>query len=431
MSARTPTTSALVLAALLAGPGRAAADPLDQFGFGSAAAGAGGARTATATGPEAAHHNPAGVALGEDPAVMIGWGYGAMRLELDGRPADVLDAHGTSLGLAVPVRLDPSLTIGAGLALYLPDPFLARVQLLPLTEPNFVLLGNDAHRAVVEPVAALAYQGKLALGVGASILADAKSRQLVFDVGVVGGEKVGEAALDVDLPLRAAPLVGLWLEPNPRVRAGVTWRGELSLDLALDIRANVAVAGVVTGDVLVSLRARNYFTPGRLSGGAAIDVTDELTVAADLTWNRWSAFPPPPDLAVLIALDLTPPLVTTDRPAPNFDDTLDVRVGGEYRRAGGLGLALRGGVAWRPSPVPEQDGLTSYADGDRLEVSAGAGVRLAWKPIFTRPIDVDLALQWQHLGGRLTVKDAGIAPGEAFSSGGDVIHAGLSSTVRF
>ena len=428
---RVAATSLVAFAGLGALAGPAAADPLDQFGFGGAAAGTAGARTATASGPEAAHHNPAGIALGDEPAVMIGWGYGAMRLELDGRPADVLDAHGTSLGLAVPIRLGPTLTVGAGLALYLPDPFLARVQLLPLTEPNFVLLANDAHRAVVEPVAGLVYAGKLGLGVGASILADARSRELVFDVGVVGGEKVGQAALDVDLPLRAAPLLGLWLRPHPRVRAGLTWRGELSLDLALDIRANVEVAGVVTGDVLVSLRARNYFTPGRLGGGLAIDVIDGFTIAADVAWNRWSKFPPPPDLSVLIALDLTPPLVATDRPPAGFHDTVDVRVGGEYRGGSGLGLALRGGLAYRPSPVPDQIGLTSYADGDRLEVTAGAGVRLGWKPIFVHPIDLDLAVQWQHVGGRLTLKDAGVVPGQAFSSGGDIVHAGLTTTVRF
>jgi hypothetical protein len=422
--------SAVGFAGALTSAAVAGADPLDQFGFGSAAAGVAGARTATATGPEAAHHNPAGVALADEPAVMLGWGYGAMRLRLDGRPADALDAHGTSLGLAVPIRVSPTLRLGAGLAMYLPDPFLARVQLLPLTEPSFVLLGSDPHRVVVEPVAGVAYADKLGFGLGASILADARSRQIVFDVGVVGGEKVGEAALDVELPLRAAPLLGLWLRPNPRVRAGLTWRGELSLDLALDIRANVEVAGVVTGDVLVSLRARNYFTPGRLTGGLAVDLAPSFTVAADLTWSRWSRFPPPPDLAVLLALDLRPPLVATDRPPADFDDTLDVRVGGEYRRPGTLALAARAGVAYRPSPVPAQVGLTSYADGDRLEVTAGAGLRVDGRPILTRPIELDLALQWQHLRGRLTVKDAGIAPGQAFSSGGDIVHLGVTSTVR-
>ena len=58
------------------------------------------------------------------------------------------------------------------------------------------------------------------------------------------GAKVGAADLDVELPPRVAPLVGLWLKPHPRVRAGVTYRGQLSLDLALD------------PDVLDALRTR-------------------------------------------------------------------------------------------------------------------------------------------------------------------------------
>lgn len=425
--------AALTGLALALGAGAAAADPLDEFGFGAAAAGTGGARTATATGPEAAHHNPAGVALGRHPALLVGWGYGRMGLEIDGRDASVLDAHGTALGLAVPVALDEAWTVGAGIALYLPDQFLARVQLIPSTEPHFVLLDNDPHRVVAEPVVAVAYGDKLAFGAGASLLADARSKKIVFDVGVVAGDKVGEAELDVALPIRLAPLVGLWLRPHPRVRAGLTYRGELSLDLALDILANVEIAGVVTGDALVSLRASNYFTPARLGGGVAVDVLPDLTVAADLAWNRWSAYPAAADLAVLVALDIAPPLVASDVTTPAFTDTVEARLGAEYTRRGRhTDVAVRAGGAWRPSPVPPQIGLTSYADGDRLTLTAGAGVTLAdWAPILTRPIALDLALQWQRVAHQLTQKRIETVPGQAFSSGGNILHAAVSATVQF
>lgn len=425
---------ALVAVATVAGlAGAATADPLDDFGFGGAAAATAGARTATAVGPEAAHYNPAGVALGDDPAVMLGWGHGSMLLEINGRDAEVLDARGTAMGLAVPVRISDTWTLGAGIALYLPDQFLARVQLIPSTEPHFVLLDNDPHRAVVEPVAAAAYGDKVGFGVGASVFADARSRKLTFDVGVVAGEKVGEAELDIELPVRLAPLVGLWLRPHPRVRAGLTYRGELSLDLDLDILTNVEVAGVVTGDVLVSIRATNYFTPMRLGGGIAVDVLPQLTLSGDLTWSRWSTYPAPSDLAVLIALDLTPPLVSTGLPAPAFTDTVTGRLGLELRRPGKhTDLAVRAGGAWMPSPVPAQTGLTSYADGDRLLLSTGVGVRLAdWAPILTRPIDLDLAVQWQRVADQLTRKEAGMFPGQAFSSGGSIVHAAVSGTVSF
>lgn len=417
---------AALLVLLAAAP--AVADPLDSFGLGGAAAGAGGARTAVATGAEAAHHQPAGVALGDDPSLLLGWSFGHLGLELDGRDADVTDVHGTSIALAIPIAVNDRVKLGVGLALYLPDQYLARIRLAPVTEPRFILLDNDA-RVVVEPVAAVSFQDKLAVGAGASILADARSRKLTFDVGVVAGNKVGEAELDVALPPRFAPLVGLWLRPHPRVRGAVTYRGQLALDLALDILANVEVAGVVTGDALVAVRASTYFQPARVTGGLAIDVADGLTVDADLTWARWSAFPRPPALDVLVALDITPPLVSTDTPAAGFTDTFEARLGVDYRDR--RGLAIRAGGGYLPSPVPPQIGLTSYADGDRLLLSAGAGYRVAAGPILTRPVDLDLGLQWQHVASRLTVKHVDDFPGQAFSSGGDLVHVTLTSTVRF
>ncbi len=426
--------AALTVALAAATPATAAADPFDTFGFGAAASAQAGARTATAMGAEAAHHNPAGVAIGEHPAAMIGWGFGSMQLQINGEDARLLDAHGTSIGLAVPIALGGGWTAGGGVALYLPDQFLARVQLIPATEPHYVLLDNDPHRVVVEPVAAIALGDRFAIGAGASVLADARSNQIIFDVGVVAGERVGEAALDIELPMRLAPLIGVQARPHDRVHLGATFRGELSLDLVLDILANVEIAGVVTGDALVSLRASNYFTPARGTLGAAVDVTDELAISGELTWSNWSAFDAGvADLQVLVSLDITPPLISPDVTVTPFEDTISARLGAEYKRRGArTDWALRGGWAYLPSPVPAQTGLTSFADGDRMLVAAGAGLTLAdWAPILTRPIDVDLALQWQHVGSQLTVKDASLYPGEAFSSGGDILHASVSTTVRF
>ncbi len=423
---------ALVVVALLTAP--AAADPLDDFGFGANAGARAGAITATAEGAEAAHHNPAGIALGEHPEVMLGWGYGAMALELNGSDADLLDPHGTSIGLAIPVDVGNGWKVGGGIGLYLPDQFLARIQLIPTTEPHYVLLDNDVHRMVVEPVGAISYQDKFAIGAGASVLADAKSNEIVFDVGVVAGEKVGQAALDVALPYKVAPMLGVWAKPHDKVRLAGTFRGELSLDLVLDILANVQVEGVVTGDALVSLRAQNFFTPARGTLGVAIDPTPDLTLSADLAYLRWSRFDAAlADLRVLVALDITPPLVSTDHPAPGFHDTVQARVGAEYRKPGArTDLAFRAGWGFLQSPVPEQTGLTSFADGNRMLVTAGGGIRLAdWAPWLTKPIDFDLALQWQHVSHRLTQKDVTMFPGQAFSSGGEIFHAGVSATVRF
>ena len=72
------------------------------------------------------------------------------------------------------------------------------------------------------------------------------------------------------------------------------------------------------------------------------------------------------------------------------------------------------------------------ADGDRLLLAAGAGFHLAdAQPILTKPIDLDLGVQWQHVASRLTRKHLDRFPGQAFSSGGDLLHVTLTSTVRF
>lgn len=424
----------IIVVALAVWAPTAHADPLIEFGFGGRASGMAGAGVATATGVDAAHHNPAGVASAKYPSFMLGYGYGAMALSINGRGAGVLDAHGTSIGAALPFSIDDDTAIALGLALYLPDQFIARIQQIPPTEPHFILLDNNPHRLVVEPVLSLKLNRYVSLGAGASILGAAKGNGITFNVGVESGNKVGEAELDAALPLTFAPLAGITVSPTPKIRAGLVYRGELSLDLALDILANVNIAGVVSGDALVAVRAANYFTPQRVSGGIAVDVMDDLTLSADLSWNNWSAHPSGlADLRILVALDITPPLVQTDVPPAGFNDTVSGRIGAEYRvETRRIDWALRAGYAYVPTPVPDQTGLTSFADNDRHVLSLGAGMTLAdFAPLLTRPVSFNIGLQWHHLMRRLTQKDAMQFPGESFASGGNIFHINATTTVRF
>ncbi|HEY5948643.1 MAG TPA: outer membrane protein transport protein [Kofleriaceae bacterium] len=416
------------LAILLLLCATAQADPLDEIGFGAAASGMAGSRGALASGAEAAHSNPAGIARIGRPELLVGYQYSHERLELDGHDAGVLDAHGTSVGIAVPFVIR-NVQLATGVALYLPDQFLARLQLSPITEPHFVRFEHAAQRIVVEPVAALAF-GHFAIGGGASLLADARSNDLTFDVGVVGGEKQGRASLDVAMPVRAAPLVGVWWRPAHMIELGATFRGELSLDLALDIQANVLVPGVVMGDVSVALRSVSYYTPMRGALAAALHPTEDLAITGELAWERWSALGSGvPDLRVLVALDLAPPPpISTMQPPASFKNIFTSRLGAEWTT--GM-LRLRAGAAYLPSPVPAQTGLTSFADGARTLATLGLGVRIPPGKVLLQPIDFDLGIGWQHIRHDLVQKDQAMVPGGAFSSGGNVVQANITSTVRF
>lgn len=404
-------------------------DPLDTFGFGARSTGMAGAVTASARGAAAAHTNPAGLALGDDAEILIGWGYGRMGLDVNGESAGILDTHGADLGLAIPFKIG-GVPVSVGTALHLPDQFIVRVQLIPATEPHFVLLDNDVHRIVVEPVAAIRPWPWLALGAGASILADAVGRTIRFDVGVVGGQPLGQGALDVELPPRVAPIVGALIMPHERVRIGLAYRGEVDLAMRLGILANVDVAGVVTGDALIDIRALNYFTPRRVTGALSVDVLPELTLSAELAWLGWSQFEGgSPDVRILIALGISPPLISTLFPPDNFSDTLVPRGSVEWRIR--PEVAVRGGYALEPSPVPAQVGLTSFADNERHVIALGAGFSLdVLRPILSHPLTLDIGLQLHHLRDKLTVKDQAQFPGAAFSSGGNIVRAAATLSVK-
>jgi hypothetical protein len=427
----------IALVAALAAPSRAAADALSLFGAGARAEGLAGAMAGEASGWAAAIYNPAGVARANEVEAAVGYGYGFARLTLDGQDAGVTSPRGTTLGLAVPIALG-RVVVAFGLALYLPDQFLARVRTVPSNEPRFVLLDNDPDRIVVAPVLALRLARWISIGAGATLLADASGHGVEFDVGVVGGEKVGRAALDVSLPLRAAPLAGVTVEPRPWLRAGLSYRGALDLGVALDILAHVDVAAAVKGDTQIALRATQLYTPQRVALGVAADPVPSLTLLAELAWENWAAFRGGlPDLRVLVALNASPSLPQAQFPPDNFRDVWVPRLGVEYRRriANRLTLAGRAGYAYQRSPVPDQVGLTSFADGDRHLVALGAGVALEpvgrLAAVLTRPLRIDLALGWHELVGRTTEKDPRLGPGSGFSAGGRIVHLSATVEARF
>jgi long-subunit fatty acid transport protein len=167
----------------------------------------------------------------------------------------------------------------------------------------------------------------------------------------------------------------------------------------------------------------------RATIGAAVHPRDDLVITADLTWERWSSLGSgAPDLSVLIALDITPPLVSSMQPPANFHDIVTPRAGAEWRTGK---LRLRAGAGYLPSPVPAQTGITSFADGARVLATAGAGIRIEPGAVLAQPIDLDLGIAWQHVAHELVHKDPMLQPGGAFSSGGDILQASASATVRF
>lgn len=282
--------AALVALVALAGPRAARADAPNLFGVTARESGTANASGVTAVGYQAAYENPATAALVESATLGVGYGVAVPRLRLNGQRADLLQPRGLDLGLVVPFRIGRAV-LSVAVGLHVPDSVLARVHLVPATEPRFALLENYPDRIVVGAAVALRPVRWLSLGVGIQLLADVAGDGITFNLGVSAGRRVSQAQLDISLPLRVTPLAGIWLSPLERLRIGLSYRGEVDLRLQLAVKANVNIADVYTGDARIALTGEDYFTPRRVTGGVAVDVLRNLTAYGSVVWWGWSALP--------------------------------------------------------------------------------------------------------------------------------------------
>jgi len=230
---------------------------------------------------------------------------------------------------------------------------------------HFELLGDR-----LETVAfAFGLSGKplpwLSLGAGISLALATDVRTSVYVPDAARPDQT-ETASRSSLEIRLVPHFAIAAEPIPGLRLTST------VHLAYDHGSHGAASELTRGPdadgaaATALLRASSH-TFGALPLRVALGVSwssdagrpaaansDEIgwSVAATGLWTQWSGYRDR----------------NRERPSPGWSDTFSLAIGGDLRvGAHGVGVDL----AWTPSPVPPQDGRTSYVDNDRLGVAAG------------------------------------------------------------
>ena len=171
--------------------------------------------------------------------------------------------------------------------------------------------------------------------------------------------------------------------------------------------------------------AVDFATPRQVAIGLGWD-RPRFALSVDLTWNQWSTIVPNTarideeltDVQIGL-LDLNAQVLNARQTdSLDFRDTLEIRVGGEWRpnslplqgKVGGrfreLGLILRAGYSYEPSFVPEQTALTNFLDNPTHVVGLGVGLwtRVPFE-MLEGPISFDLFGQVHVLQDRVHVKD--------------------------
>ena len=202
----------------------------------------------------------------------------------------------------------------------------------------------------------------------------------------------GNAGLMFDPGKLYAPLEGL--------RLGVAYRSHVDLKIEGDTEFDMGSSGSV-GDTLQGLgllvdsdATAKVDLPETVNIGVNYDINERFSVMAETVWTNWSRFD---QLRIKFTDDdsAQPDSVTEE----NWDDAWFYAVGATYRPDGQEGLALRVGLAYDESPVPEATRTPRVPDEDRYWISIGADyapypwfkIGLGYTHIFVDNADIDLS----------------------------------------
>ena len=262
--------------------------------------------------------------------------------------------------------------------------------------------------------------------------------------GVAGGDPAQGFRLDlrVNTKVEVTPIGGVQIRwpfgvLKDRLRIGVSYRGKLDGYYGTG-RTSVDVLIAVPGEDPILIikdpggRTVDYigFSPEQVTGGIALGPVQNLLLAFDLTWKRYSAFHFFWDLVPFDKVNG----ITVKNP---FKDVWVPRVGIQYALpldiAGKFGerfetLSLRTGYYYEPSPVPDMNGPMNILDADQHVVSAGVG--LQYNARWTGLVKLDAFFQ-AHLWENHYIPNDRDPLFSGITVGGQVYNLGVSLSIIY
>ncbi len=404
-------------ASLFASAG-ARGSPLELYGFGARSSGMAGLGVSLSNDFDSVYLNPAGLADVAGRRLTIGGVYGKFGLELDGADTGTDAARGVTWGGAFRLPLGGALAgrVGIGIGLFVPSDALVRADVPLPGVPVFALLESRSH--VIGLMAAVGARVTERLSVGAGVLVLAELRGGI-NVDVDGAQRFraeSEQRTITDL----APIVGARCAVSSDLVLGLTFRGASSSDYEIVVTNNLGDSFPL-GLPELTIAGTAQYDPTMVAAEVAWRAARRVTLAGQLSYQRWSAFPPPTKNPLANGEELEP---------PDFHDTAVPRVGAEIALPAPIGdrAVARLGYAFMWSPAPEMDRRLSLLDNHRHVIAAGLG--LAWKGNW--PINIDVWGQLHALMPRTHTKDPDafepdeMLPFDTIRASGHIVVGGLS-----
>lgn len=192
----------------------------------------------------------------------------------------------------------------------------------------------------IQPTVAYQYKEKFGIGAG-----------FVYAIGNVSLNKALPYSEDSKASLEGGASnfgfnVGVFYKPTEKLSIGVDYRSKITMAVE-DGEATFTVPSAFSS----SVPAENTFSaelplPGNLDFGLAYEVSEKLTLAAEVNWIMWSTYE-----SLDFEFTESGELLNSVNPR-NYKDSWIPRIGGQYKLNDVF--TLRAGVYYDPSPTSEE-----------------------------------------------------------------------------
>ncbi|MDH5466871.1 MAG: outer membrane protein transport protein [Candidatus Aminicenantes bacterium] len=154
---------------------------------------------------------------------------------------------------------------------------------------------------------------------------------------------------------------------------GFNWRGGFKIDYDGDL--SLDLDNIVPGMTLPGTAVTEFSLPHVLGVGVAFNLTDKLTLTADVHYILWSSYD-----EFTVAVDVPgietiyPPGIADKVVEENWEDSFVYRVGMQYQVS--ENFALRAGFLYDETPQPVETMDPILPDSDRWALTAGFGYKV-------------------------------------------------------
>lgn len=321
--------------------------------------------------------------------------------------------------VVLPKDIVSSARFGLGLGV-MQDGTLVKINDVDLRAHNYMRYGREAQRTVIFAGAGFGFLNDLfGFGLGANVWTKGEGKVQMENLELSSGQQIPTQQVMMDLGPAVAPTLGLYFNPGKLfpvlngLEYGLSYRGEIYMDLPLTTNANMMLAGV---ELEMGLYVLDYYTPNAITTGFTYNlkqVSEKLTISVDFEYQMWSKF----KMSKAKEQFITNYNADNEASAPDvlFPEMKDVfipKIGISYSMFSWL--ALNGGYFYRTSFLADDANNTifNYLDNKTHVGSLGVSFIVPKTGIMVSPIEINLTTQFQYLVQKNVVKEAGFETAE-------------------